>query len=401
MITVGADENLLAGWLEHPPVHEPEPGWGQSLSDGAAGVALLHIARARAGCGRWQVAHRWAAAATRTPVSANHHSGLFYGAPAVAYALHTAGHPAYTNALHTLDRQILTLTRSRVAAAHERIDQSRPATLGEYDLISGLTGLGCYLLARYPTGTELRQLLGYLVRLTEPTMLNREPVPGWWTAHDPADEPSARVPGGHGNLGMAHGIAGPLALLATATKRGIGVDGQVEAISCIVTWLEQWRKDRHHRAWWPEWITLDEHRTGQLRRPEPPRPSWCYGTPGIARALQLAGQATDNTEYQRTAEQAMLGCVTDLDRLARLVDASLCHGWAGLVHTVCRMAADAPTDDLATQLPHLRRQLVRRRSGLNSPGLLEGHAGVALTLHTTADQAPSGPAWDACLLTSG
>jgi len=31
-------------------------------------------------------------------------------------------------------------------------------------------------------------------------------LPGWWTASGPDDRPSQSWPGGHGNLGMAHGI---------------------------------------------------------------------------------------------------------------------------------------------------------------------------------------------------
>lgn len=85
--------------------------------------------------------------------------------------------------------------------------------------------------------------------------------------------------------------------------------------------------------WWPERVTRDEHRARRARQKEPLRPSWCYGTPGQARAQQLAGQAIGDTERQRIAEQALLGCVTDERQLTRLTDVSLCHGWAGLAQT--------------------------------------------------------------------
>ncbi len=57
--------------LAPPPEHDLSPGWGQSLSAGAAGLALLHIAYARAGLAGWDIAHRWAAAMTRSPVAAH------------------------------------------------------------------------------------------------------------------------------------------------------------------------------------------------------------------------------------------------------------------------------------------------------------------------------------------
>ncbi|NUU25491.1 MAG: lantibiotic modifying enzyme, partial [Streptomycetaceae bacterium] len=48
-----------------PPEHDPAPDWGQSLSFGAAGIALLHLAHAHTGLTDWTAAHRWVAAMTR------------------------------------------------------------------------------------------------------------------------------------------------------------------------------------------------------------------------------------------------------------------------------------------------------------------------------------------------
>ncbi|MGH3885760.1 MAG: hypothetical protein ACRDSZ_04180 [Pseudonocardiaceae bacterium] len=80
--------------LPPPPRRDPTPGWGQSLSTGAAGIALLHIEYARAGTGGWDTVHHWAAAMTRDPVIAHPDAcGLFRGAPAVAFVLGAAEHP--------------------------------------------------------------------------------------------------------------------------------------------------------------------------------------------------------------------------------------------------------------------------------------------------------------------
>ncbi|WP_433920814.1 hypothetical protein OIE50_16795 [Streptomyces canus] len=73
-------------------------------------------------------------------------------------------------------------------------------------------------------------------------------------------------------------------------------------------------------------ITRAEDRHGELQRPGPRRPFWCYGTPRIARAQQLAGLALGGRDWQRQAEQVLAAD----QRLAQLTDASRCHGWAGL-----------------------------------------------------------------------
>lgn len=134
------------------------------------------------------------------------------------------------------------------------------------------------------------------------------------------------IPGGHANLGVAHGISGVLAFLGTALRRGITVDGHCEAIATICVHLDTWRHDDDPGPWWPEWITQDELRTGRSRQHSPLRPSWCYGTPGIARAQQIAAIATGDAARQQIAEHALAACLSDTAQLSRITDNSLCHG---------------------------------------------------------------------------
>lgn len=177
--------------LALPPEHDPGPGWGQSLSTGAAGLALLHIAYARVGLAGWD---------------------------------------------------------------------TRPS-VGRRD-----------------------DVLSYLVRLVEPVIIDDQNLPGWWTGNGPADEPSEKWPGGHGNLGLAHGITGPLALMSTAMRQDITVSGQAAAIDRIYAELDQWRCGTGERTWWPGMISPAEWKTHAVQQPGPQRPSWCYGTPGLVRA---------------------------------------------------------------------------------------------------------------------
>jgi hypothetical protein len=387
-----------------PPLHDPTPGWGQSLSTGAAGIALLHLEKAHTGTGTWDTAHQWIRAMTREPVTAHPAvSGLCQGAPAVAFTLHAADQPAYTTALDTLDEHIATITQHRLRSAHERIDRGLLPTRREFDLISGLTGIGAALLHRSSRTDLLREVLAYLVRLTEPVTLDGNDLPGWWCDDTPGGHPVGSWRGGYANLGLAHGIAGPLALMATAARHGITVTGQAEAINQIVSWLDHWRCGTGREAWWPGLISREEWQAQTVRQPGPQRPSWCYGTPGIARAQQLAALALADPRRQRHAEHALVGCVSDDQQLAQLRDASVCHGWAGLLHTAWRTAADACTD-LADQLPALRAGLEEHLHHHSPPtdlGLLEGSAGVALVQHTTSLNTATVTRWDACLLLAG
>ncbi len=389
---------------QSPPPQDPAPGWSQSLYIGAAGIALAHIEYAHSGVRDWDTAHRWTAAMVRNPVTAHPDDcGLDRGAPAVAFTLHAAGRPSYASTLAVLDGHIATITERRLRQAHERIDAGQLPALREYDLIRGLTGIGAYLLHRYHGGGLLHRVLSYLVRLTEPLTVDGEVVPGWWTGNAPNDQPSPQWPGGHGNLGMAHGITGPLALLATAFWHGIAVPGHAEAIGRICAWLDQWRTGIGVRTWWPEIVSASEQRAGTVRQAGPGRPSWCYGTPGLVRAQQLAGLVLADQRRQRQAEEALAGCLIDEGQLAQLTDASLCHGWAGLLQTTWRVAADAadPEPFGVPQLLHRTERFLYQHGPPSHDGLLDGVAGVHLARHTATVGVAPRSGWDACLLLDG
>lgn len=180
--------------------------WNQDLAKGAPGLALAAIEAARTGSTSWGTVNRWATAMVSDPVIADPACGLYRGAPAVAYTFHCARDPKYAPTLARLDLHIGNATRTRLDAAHRRIAAGRLPAMHEYDLISGLTGLGTYFWHRHRGGDLLRDVLLYLVRLAQPLKIYNEPMPGWWTYDSPSGKPSASWPGGHGNLGIAHGI---------------------------------------------------------------------------------------------------------------------------------------------------------------------------------------------------
>ncbi|MGH3692884.1 MAG: lanthionine synthetase C family protein [Pseudonocardiaceae bacterium] len=392
-----------AGHLALPgPPTDDEPWAAQSLTKGAAGIALLHIERAHAGRGTWQQAHTWITNAVAGQISATDNTGLYLGAPAITFMLAAATGTTgrYRDALVDIDRHVAALAHRRAEAAMARISAGVLAGFREYDVFFGLSGIGALLLRRDPGGSAMEQILNYLVALSEPLRVDGQVLPGWWVGHDPHRRSSAAYRGGHGNLGAAHGIAGPLALLSQAMRRGITVDGHREAITTICEWLDTWRQDSEAGPWWPEWITLADQRSGQPGQPGPARPSWCYGTPGIARTGQLASIATGDERRQQMYEETLVRCLEDPAQQARITDGGLCHGWAGVYETVWHAAHDAASSALADHLPRLAENLGRRtHPGTTAgPGFLEGDAGTALALHTAVHNVAPISGWDACLL---
>lgn len=410
----------VADLLASPETAPVSPGTTtthrQHLAYGPTGIALMHIERAASGLGPWQRAHDWLATATRQPFTSGSDSHPFYGAPALAHvvacaASHLPG--PYQAALDSLDGQITADIGRRLDAAHRRIDTGLLPKLAEFDVIRGLCGYGAYLLRRDPGGPAVRSVLDYCVRLTEPITDRDDVLPGWWTASGPSGRPDERFPDGHANTGLAHGIGGVLALLALAARQGIRVNGHHDAVRTILAWLDRWQQEAGRGPAWPYWITRAELHDGRPAPYVPRRPSWCYGTAGVARAQQLAALALGDSQRQIEAESALVGALTDAAQLKATTDQGLCHGTAGLAHIASRMSDDArpsTAGQLRALVPAVLGgvcppgtdpasfALTLLHDPEAGPGFLNGIAGVALALHSPATTEAARSAWDACLL---
>ncbi|MFD9925724.1 lanthionine synthetase LanC family protein [[Kitasatospora] papulosa] len=335
----------------------------QDLSEGPLGMALLDIERHDL-----STARRHLTQATTRGVSTGSNASLFHGAPALEFVLARAN-GAGDDVRAAVDRVV----DARLATAHRRQAAGALPHLAEWDLIRGLTGLAALLLSRKPPAHRLPDVLACLVALADPARSDGRTLPGWWSTEGPDGKEMA---GGHGNNGMAHGIAGPLSVLSLALREGVSVPGQEEAVGTFATWL-----DRHGTHYWSTAAHLE---AAQAPAPEPARQSWCYGQPGIARAQQLAALALGEPARRRAAEDTVAAILTDPLRLARITDSTLCHGWAGLLTLTRAVAADSPSPDRFTPIiQDLHRRLTADWEHLAKPSFMEGRAGAQLALHAT------------------
>lgn len=377
--------NELTRVYATPPAVPAAPP--QCLDTGAAGVALFHATQTSRVPEAAQRAHAWLRAATAHGVDASDKAGLFYGLPALALVLSLLPEDQYAQARGSVNRHLNALVHQRVDAALERMTSGARASFGEYDVIKGLSGIGAVLLRVDPNGAAMERLLGYLVRLSEPVLVDGQELPGWWVDHAPWHNPEPQWEGGHANLGTAHGISGVLALLSLAYRQGSVVQGQEEAIRRVCDHLDCWRQHDGDQVWWPSWITRPER--GKLRAGERGRISWCYGTPGIARAQQLAGLALNNPEQCRMAEHAMVACLKS-ESLKRVTEVGLCHGLAGLVQIANRMTQDQGEAATLLKIGLTRAaQELRHRIGpavTPASGLLNEALGVGLALSSAVDE---------------
>ncbi|MFE1172216.1 lanthionine synthetase C family protein [Streptomyces sp. NPDC058773] len=450
-----------------------QPAWQPaSLLLGHPGIALLHTRCARNDARYAAVGHAHLAAAVAAATAAG---PAAVGDLLLPARLHADAHGGYARLLARCAEVHAAYVRAHVARLVARRREQGPGLAADdYDVISGLAGEGRGLLLAAGHGDErcaeaLHDVLACLVEMTHPV---RPPaagagiqVPGWWCAPDrylvPRDR--AEFPNGDLNVGAAHGICGPLALLALAYRAGHRVPGMRDALRRMADWVVSvgYADDLGMR--WPgrvapsgtvtarrEAVSSRREAAGESSRPaaageaSPPaqrlrpsrdvgarsRPGWCYGTSGIAWTLYLAGRALDAPRLTALAENAVGGLVLRPYDAAVAADPGFCHGRAGILHTVSRLAvatgrtewwtaADALARELVDECdgstPFGYRQVVPPAAGpgaaahrVDNPGLLDGAAGIALVLADYSDARrgsardgwEQGNGWDAAFLMS-
>ncbi|HEY0072293.1 MAG TPA: lanthionine synthetase C family protein [Chloroflexia bacterium] len=407
-----------------PQTHYWQP---YKVSQGNAGLAVLFAQCDACFPGEgWDAAgHRHIVLAARDAEQSVHLSpGAFSGLSGLAFAVWqlSRGGSRYRNLIESLEQTLLPQTLTLV---RDLDDWRRDVTVSEFDAISGLSGIAAYLLCRREVpdvAATLQALVESLVVMTA----EDAGIPRWYTPGHLMWDESTRKAYPHGNLncGLAHGIPGPLVVLALAQLSGVKVPGLGEAIDRVATWLSQSRCDDEWGINWPTAVALEGVETPggmTLLRATPPaqapwgpgRAAWCYGSPGVARALWLAGEALDDTRFRALAISAM-EAVYRRPIAARSIDSpTFCHGVAGLMQITLRFANDTglplfteAAQALAGQLLGLYdpdsllgyQDIEYQGRRVDQPGLLTGAPGVALALLAAGMNVQ--PTWDRLFLLS-
>jgi hypothetical protein len=390
-----------------------------TLAQGDAGVALTcaYLDGCFANEGWDRVGHRYLELAAADAERLGQMSpGMFGGLAGLAFAAWSLSRGAtrYRRMLAAIEAVLLPQVVEQ-SALLARPDQEGVG-FAEFDVISGLAGAGAYLLCRREdpgAAAGLDAALRALVALT----CDADGRPRWWTpARLMGNQDTAELyPYGNLNCGLAHGIPGPIALMALALCNDVIVPGLEDALDRSAGWLVDHRADDAWGINWPAAVPLT---AAGLPEPlgsvwPPCRTAWCYGAPGAARALWLAGVARDRAEWRNLAVEAM-ETVYRRPQRARAIDSpTFCHGLAGLLQITLRFAHDTRLAVFVEAAEGLTEailaafepdSLLGYRSWepgggrVDQAGLLDGSPGVILTLLAAATNVA--PAWDRAFLLS-
>lgn len=398
-----ADElvDLVSGARRVEPPDDLIRGGYPGLSMGSAGIGLFlhHLSRSLPGESYGETATALTDAAIDALPSWPLRAGLYGGFTGVAWTVrHLGDEPEDDLGTEELDGLLLSMLE-------------RPDETTEYDLISGLVGVGVYGAEALPHRFGRRCLERVVERLDS---LREDTDRGvtWFTPPERVPESQrSYAPHGYYNLGVAHGVPAVLVLLALCCRVGVAADRSRRLLRGGVDWLLAQRQEPDVGSCYPSWI-------GEGIEPRRSRLAWCYGDPGVGGAVLAAGQAVGEPAWEEAGLEILRHAARRDPSTSQIRDAGLCHGSAGLAHVFNRAYQATGDEELRQAALHwFRHTLESRRPGegvagylswepdgkgglelRGVPGFLTGASGVGLALLAAVTDVE--PTWDRVLALS-
>jgi len=395
-IALALQPHSLQGMVDATAENAP---YRLGLGYGLAGIALFHAYLARTGLqpAAREVAAAYLDEAIEGPAQQVMIPALFSGFTGIAWAhAHVRQQlfgERYSGSLTAIDNALITLLR-------------RWQWPAKFDVLLGLAGIGVYALDRLPSRAG-RVLVELIVQRLDELSEHQGEQRAWFTP----PEGIVHIPEGEFCFGMAHGTTGVMAFLARAAAAVPTVTAQaLRMLEAATAFVLAHRLPPAAGAGLPIWISRDGQPSGAARL------AWCYGAPGIAAALLAAARSTGRQDWEMEAVHLALGAHARAPQHNRVMDATLCHGGAGVAHTYnrlyqatgdVRLAEIArhwyrrtlddfrqPAQGVAGFLPYGLGHAEVDEAGTSAPepGLLLGAAGIGLAL--LAATTSSEPGWD-------
>lgn len=277
---------------------------------------------------------------------------LCYGFTGLVYTLNFLVQQCkeFSSLLDTFETILLTLTKDRLS----KIKKSSFVKEEYIDVIQGVSSVAKYLLHKekldYDQELLLREVLDYLV-----IVLNKRPT--IYPNFMPTKELKQKYPDGYINLGVAHGILGPMSVLASGYKkfnepkyltsvenglRYYGIASQTNETGQIIGWNSRIS-------------TKIESENVEINL------SWCYGNLGIARVLYNISRMMDNHKLERTTIDIFRLSASYLD-CVNILNSGVCHGRSGIMLLYNLMYLDTGEEQFKNISEHLFCDIINESS---------------------------------------
>ena len=310
--------------------------------------------------------------------------------------------PALSRFRDSLEHLLADTLRSRLDTIHESWFESEST----FELIYGFAGVlrcCCDGITDGPCQRLTGEVTNALLRKLQPKTILGQTVPGflYMPSEVGAENVSIPAPNGCINYSMSHGIAGTLGALSFAYRKHPDSVVRQTMESLIPEFLRsQYYVD--DIAYWPGWISIEQYLGGTELPHFPSRMSWCYGSPGILRALYLAADALSKEDIKCFSVDEMAKIAT-MDTSKYIFDSPIvCHGLAGVVLVMRNMYNDTRKKVFASKAREITDMLVYNfayrekencdlvaQQEIRKYDYLEGYTGILQTIYTAMTGEPN------------
>ncbi|NQZ06598.1 MAG: lanthionine synthetase C family protein [Algicola sp.] len=320
-------------------------------------------------------------------VSPSLYSGLSGIAWTIDYLQHNSGEP-FEDYNEELDQHFDQLLSTQVWQ-------------GEYELITGLCGIGLYGLGRcdIDSGHKIAEkVIHHIIALAHTDSNGTYWATDANSAYGHVDENTEEV-----NLGLAHGTTGVIALLSKAVKKHVLLTQTAPLLKSACEWLLAQKNDDPAQGY----FSYNNLKQCQSRL------GWCYGDLSNAYVLYKSGLVLQNKALADAALSIALATCKRKKDQSGMVDASFCHGSAGIMFMYQRLffycgdeyfkeaaqywlAQTLELADSAEDLSGFNYYRGRDKTVEENLGFLEGYSGIGLAL--LASIQTKEPDWDEVLM---
>lgn len=250
------------------------------------------------------------------------------------YFNRTGNLPTFSNSLNNL---LLKIASKRAQALLD----SKPSTFAShYDCIAGISGILYYLLDVVDIDQNLNMLtpmVNYLIYLTKFHKYGGYLISNFHIPKENlyTDLEKRLYQNGYLNLGLSHGMLGPLLAMSKAKLKGLETTELSKAIETINTIYNRFMKFIDRRPVWPCYIAPMEY----IKNLEPQytsllkiqRSSWCYGNVSIARGFHMLHKNNKNYSMAAKYMDYLIEIIDTPIKNYNLDNPGICHGFASII----------------------------------------------------------------------
>lgn len=259
-----------------------------------------------------------------------------------------------------------------------------------FDTLYGISGYARYLTCRSNEFSSTQALDLCISELLDFLTINLEEnnIPNCYVPfHNQSELDKKSYMEGHLDLGLSHGVSGPLATLAIYNqfvKKDKSVETTIKETAQFLISLAQ---KTEQGIIWPKKIPSQDLRNNKYQL-DNRNDSWCYGEVGIARSIFLAARTLEDKEMESFAISIYEQICHIEPKALKLFSLTFCHGYAGLAHMFHQMYLDTNISNFKDYYILLINFIVdtykKEDTSLleenKSPGVLDGEGGLILAL---------------------